>query len=110
MKNEKAIEILNALAWVQGGPDREETITAILMAIEALSDGAVQGWILCSERLPRENGVYIVSLEDAVYPWATFHNGRWFMLSVDNTAREFGAYEVIAWMPLPTPYKGGDSE
>lgn len=37
MTNNEAIEILNALAWVQGGPDREETITAISMAIEALS-------------------------------------------------------------------------
>lgn len=38
MKKEKAIEILNALAWVQGGADREEIITAISMAIEALQD------------------------------------------------------------------------
>lgn len=46
MKREKAIEILNALAWVQGGADREEIITAISMAIEALSTEAVQGkWI-----------------------------------------------------------------
>lgn len=37
MEREKAIEILNVLAWVQGGPDREEIITAISMAIEALS-------------------------------------------------------------------------
>ena len=36
LTNNKAIEILNALAWVQGGPDREETIAAISMAIEAL--------------------------------------------------------------------------
>ena len=36
MKKEEAIEILNALVWVQGGADREETITAISMAIEAL--------------------------------------------------------------------------
>lgn len=37
MKKEEAIEKLNALAWVQGGPDREEMIEAISMAIEALS-------------------------------------------------------------------------
>ena len=41
MKREEAIEILNALAWVQGGPDREEIITAISMAIEALSADVV---------------------------------------------------------------------
>ena len=38
MKKEEAIEILNALAWTQGGADREETITAISMAIEALQE------------------------------------------------------------------------
>ena len=28
-----------------------------------------------------------------------YHNGRWFELD-----------DVIAWMPLPKPYKGGDTE
>ena len=41
MKREEAIKILNALAWVQGGPNREEIITAISMAIEALSADVV---------------------------------------------------------------------
>lgn len=36
LTNKEAIEILNALAWVQGGPDREEVITAISMVIDAL--------------------------------------------------------------------------
>lgn len=51
MKKEEAIEILNALAWVQGGADREETITAISMAIEALSADRPQGvWIWCGDK------------------------------------------------------------
>ena len=45
LTNKKAIEILNALAWVQGGPDREEIITAISMAIEALADRPIGEWI-----------------------------------------------------------------
>ena len=62
----------------------------------------MQGWILVSERLP-EDGTWniftdgnMVSVEryktdaiDHFYP-----NGRWFSLD-----------EVIAWMPLPEPYK-----
>lgn len=60
------------------------------------------GWTPVSEK-PKENGKYIVSLEDSVYPWANFFNGKWFMLS-NGIAREFGEYEVIAWMPLPEPY------
>lgn len=67
---------------------------------------AEREWIPCSERLPKENGEYIVSLEDSVYPWARFFNGKWFMLPINAIAREFGEYEVIAWMPLPEPYKG----
>lgn len=45
LTNKKAIEILNALAWVQGGPDREEIITAISMAIEALADKPTGEWV-----------------------------------------------------------------
>ena len=71
---------------------------------------AEREWIPCSERLPKENGEYIVSLEDSIYPWAKFFNGKWFMLSINAIAREFGEYEVIAWMPLPKPYKGGEDE
>ena len=66
---------------------------------------ASEDWIPCSDRLPKENGEYIVSLEDSVYPWARFFNGKWFMLPNNAIAREFGEYEVIAWMPLPKPYR-----
>ena len=55
LTNKKAIEILNALAWIQGGPDREETITAISMAIEALTDKPTGEWVEI------ENGEYLCS-------------------------------------------------
>ena len=61
-------------------------------------------WIPVSEK-PKENGKYIASLEDSVYPEASFFNGKWFMRSFNGIAREFGEYEVIAWMPLPEPYR-----
>lgn len=75
-------------------------IEAFNMAIEALQDD----WIPVSEP-PKENGNYIVSLEDSVYPWGGFFNGKWFMLSADGIAREFSKHEVRAWKPLPEPYK-----
>lgn len=62
-------------------------------------------WTPVSERLPEENGNYIVSLEDAVDTSAKFFNGKWFMSSIDSIAREYGEYEVFAWMPPPEPYK-----
>lgn len=77
--------------------------------VDTMDAHTIGEWIPVNERLPKENGKYIVSLEDSVYPWANFFNGKWYMLSL-GIAREFGEYEVIAWMPLPEPYKGGEDE
>ena len=65
-------------------------------------------WIPVSEKLPEKNGDYIVSLEDAVDTSASFFNGKWFMSSFDCISREYGEYEVVAWRPIPAPYKGGE--
>ena len=67
-------------------------------------------WISCSERLPETN--------ENVLCWAkstarggdvcfvgSCHNGFWFLQSSDNTHSFPGQYEVIAWQPLPAPYK-----
>ena len=55
-------------------------------------------WIPCSEKLP-ENGHYYLWCSDggnvqSDYYWDGFENGK-----------KFG-YNIIAWMPLPKPYKG----
>ena len=63
-----------------------------------------QGWILCSERSPEENGEYLITLEFAwgreveVGLWA---DGMWWN---DNS------HVNVAWMPLPEPWKGADNE
>ena len=73
-------------------------------------------WIPCSERLPEEpktNPVlegknlelYLVTTEygsneqDKVYPFRAFWNGV-------NFTDGWHILDVIAWMPLPEPYKG----
>ena len=81
------------------------TVDACKGAIELLEQTR---WVPVSERLPKKNGNYIVSLEDAVDTYARFFNGKWFMPLFGSIAREYGEYEVIAWMPLPKPYKGGE--
>ena len=84
---------------------------------------AVQGWIPCSEGLPIENGRYLVTfplftlqrtwIDILWYGNPTMPNRRvkgkcWY-----RTDDEWGDVvydEVTAWMPLPTPYKGGDDK
>lgn len=66
------------------------------------------GWIPCSERLPENSGCVLISIagdiEFGAYDrqnsdWAIWRDGYW-----DEGKR------ADAWMPLPEPYKGGDSD
>ena len=81
-----------------------------------------EGWIPCSERLPDnpEGGIprtseelemmfandkikqSIVMIDGATEPNALFYAGedRWYAFY------HFEPYRVIAWQPLPEPYKG----
>lgn len=57
------------------------------------------GWIPCSERLPENNGWYLVTNELGVVQqqdWCALH---WGKLRDDA---------VLAWQPLPQPYVKGE--
>ena len=73
---------------------------------------ALQGWIPCSERLPNESGDYLCTIPlDANETYTevlTFHKGRFY--EDDDEWGETYHDDVLAWMPLPKPYKGGEDE
>lgn len=67
-------------------------------------DGWPGKWILCSERMP-EDGTYLATMDgelcgqaEAFTGMCGFENGKW---------DEDGM--VIAWMPLPEPYKENEN-
>ena len=69
-------------------------------------------WIPCSERLPSEQGQYLVTFPICNgEPWVyilSFNKGKFY-----ETDDEWGDVEyddVTAWMPLPKPYEGVDHE
>ena len=55
---------------------------------------AAQQWIPCSEKLPDKNGKYLVVGRQKAINILKFDGGRWY-----------GKWGVVAWMPLPEPYK-----
>lgn len=59
-------------------------------------------WIPCSERLPEEDGRFLVFLPDrnGTFMCADFLGGQWYQDDYECTSSH-----VIAWMPLPEPYK-----
>lgn len=90
-----------------------EQMTAIDMAIEALSAEAVQGWIPCSERLPSKNQEVLLQCHHnmIVGYWmdGDFDGEKeWRVLSGDGweSGCDFpnDVFEPLAWMPLPDPY------
>ena len=56
---------------------------------------SAQQWIPCSERLPDQNGKYLVVGRQKAINILKFDGGRWY-----------GKWGVVAWMPLPEPHKG----
>ena len=68
----------------------------------------VRGWILCSERMPEEEGLYLVT---CFIDRPRLEIGRFYI--DEDGERYFGCdwsdgEEVIAWMPLPEPYNEGE--
>ena len=75
------------------GAGCEKKEEALDMAIEALEQESKTGWIPVSERLPEKSGQYLVTVKKGYMLL-----GLWCGIKDDWI-------NVIAWMPLPEPYK-----
>jgi len=82
-----------------------EQIIALQSRIDILekSKKPQGGWIPVSERLPEYSGLYLISIYDLVTV-ANF-TGKYFC---DRQMDKF--VDVLAWMPLPKPYKEEGAE
>ena len=67
-------------------------------------------WIPCSERLPVEDGEYLITVkyehvdghEDIYSEHGDWDDGKWDMFSFGHCGK---VESIIAWMPLPEPYR-----
>ena len=89
----------------------KENYEALDMAIKALE--LQPEWIPVSERLPESSGVYIVSrwfsdgYESRILTDACYFDGTniWHNDIGINHSRDYLNEKIVAWMPLPEPYK-----
>ena len=74
---------------------------------------SAQQWIPVTEK-PIEGGQYIVTLKDDkevwtdIAEWNPTFGGRWQAEFFDCEYRDID--NVVAWQPLPTPYREGGQE
>lgn len=101
--------------FVQGMDDAYYRTLSILRAFPSAQPE--QRWIPCSERPPKQNGVYAVTriisegfeynnITDRCYTDCCYFDGSntWHDDTRVNHGREY-LTDVIAWQPLPEPYK-----
>lgn len=94
-----------------------ETVVEIGTAISIVNELAEEykvsemptGWIPCSERLPKDDSMYLVTVEyssgkiEVNFGWFDRFGYIWYV-----GKHEFGTSNVHAWQPLPAPYTEGE--
>lgn len=93
--------------------------------VQEVAEEYNNGWIPCSERLPEESGYYLVTYHDwsdgnflpkyddtyvrRLHYQISEHFVGWnYPKNVDDRAENDCHKEVIAWQPLPEPFKESD--
>ena len=85
--------------------DDAEEVICLHRAIEIVNQLAGEynnGWISCKEKLPEEKGEYLVCDDDGKIHESTYYHNMWLVQSTTS--------EILAWMPLPTPYKESEEK
>jgi len=73
---------------------------------ECVEPSEIPHWIPCSERLPENDGeLYLVTDYCKMINRKRIHLSRCYMNREGFWSEVPLGYEVIAWMPLPQPYK-----
>ena len=85
--------------------ERDALIVAVQKAFDALAD---DGWIPCEDRLPEEDGQYLITVkykhvdgyEDIYAEPGEWGDGEWDMFSFGHCGE---VESILAWRELPKP-------
>ena len=77
--------------------------------VQEVAEEYNNGWIPCSERLPEDfmSMEYLTTVKGHFYPEINYYcvvNHKWY--SNEKSTKEV---DVIAWQPLPEPYKESEN-
>ena len=112
ISRQAAIDAIESWLACDGYNDAERHIMRAMQSVlyELPPVEQKQGWIPVSERLPEKNDVYLVAINSYGCPTRDVDG------FISQSVRKWEMYgkSVVAWMPLPEPYKasptGAESE
>ncbi|EKH8252772.1 DUF551 domain-containing protein [Escherichia coli] len=104
----KASKYLNSNIVEKVDDDRIEAVKAVLRRLAGNSPGTPDGWISCSERMPKKNQNVLISVNfdsDLVEPLicSARYTGSTFRRGEATIKPGNGVEQVTHWMPLPEP-------
>lgn len=117
--NSDCISRQAAIDWLKS--EWDGMATSVFKGIESLP--SAQQWIPCSERLPENEDIYLVTFDksnlldnETQVSDAYWINNQWQYGVLESYERRMPKLviepieelKVIAWMPSPEPYKGED--
>ena len=94
--------------------DRANTYGEVMRIVNRLAEeysantlqNSADGWIDCSEELPEEDKIVLLCTKDKLVRQGVRHisyeHNRYDLYGVTST---FWDEDIVAWMPLPAPYK-----
>lgn len=108
LDKKELVELEDGQSFYCISPENVETLPPVTPQSET-------GWIPCSERLPEEDGQYLITVkykpeadyEDIYAEHGEWTNGQWDMFCFGHCGE---IEDITAWMPLPAPYKPQESE
>ena len=117
---EKIIEKLKEIPNEYRHEEYNEAISDVIDFIERFQTSYNNGWIPCSERLPKNNTPVLCWVKSTTiasgetYIIGSCDNGFWFLKTYEIGTHSFPVkdYKVIEWQPLPEPCVegGGDND
>ena len=101
-----AIEYLKNNSHKMLEKNNNYAVQSVKMAIEALESQLNNGWIPCKSRLPKE-GRYLITTAYGEVKESEFDLKKWWQIDNSTISLEWEEepIKVVAWQPLPDPYK-----
>ena len=93
---------------VVGGNTRSFSVKECMEIVHEVAEEYNDSWIPCSERLPDDfmSMEYLTTVKGHFYPEINYYcvaNHKWF-----SSGKSTKEVDVIAWQPLPEPFKERD--